>query len=233
MNIRKCFSAATLAFSIMFSVTPAQAGIPVIDAAALTQQIQQVVSWVQQFQQMQDQFNKLQQQFQQMQTMTTKLDGARSLGSILNDPAIKAALPPEMRDASQLLLNPSAMGTSQANLNGILASFGVSTTTDPNAGKSLADVVGKAQAILTSSQQRQVQLQALAAQVDGSADAKSSLDLLNRNTLEVANISNASIQAQAALEAARQSAELRRLAADQTYTRALRDALSAPLRTIN
>lgn len=232
MSMRKYFSIATLAFSVMFAAMPARAGIPVIDAAALTQQIQQVVSWVQQFQQMQDQFNKLQQQFQQMQTMTTKLDGARSLGSILNDPAIRAALPPEIRDSAQLLLNPSALGTSQANINGILGSFGVSTAIDANAGKQPADVLGKAQAILTSAQQRQTQLQNLASRVDGSVDAKESLDLLNRNTLEVASITNQQIQTQASLEAARQATELANIARNQQISGAMATGAAKPLRTL-
>lgn len=230
MSMRKYFSTAAFSFVVLLSSMPAKAGIPVIDAAALTQQIQQVVSWFQQFQQMQDQFNKLQQQFQQMQTMTNKLDGARSLGSILNDPSIRAALPPEMRDAAQLLLNPSALGTSQANINGILASFGVTNTVDPNAGKQLADVLGKAQSILTSTQQRQTQLQNLATRVDGAVDAKESMDLLNRNTLEVANINNQQIQTQAALEAARQAAELANLAKHQRFVEDAARGASAPLR---
>jgi type IV secretion system protein VirB5 len=233
MNIRKYFSATTLAFSVMFAAMPARAGIPVIDAAALTQQIQQVVSWVQQFQQMQDQFNKLQQQFQQMQTMTNKLDGARSLGSILNDPAIKAALPPEMQNAAQLMLNPSALGTSPANISGILASFGVSTSVNANAGKQLADTLGKAQAILTSAQQRQTQLQNLAARVDGSVDAKESMDLLNRNTLEVASITNQQIQTQASLEAARQATELANIARNQQHSAAMAAGAARPLRTLS
>ena len=232
MNIRKYFSAAALAFSVMFAAMPARAGIPVIDAGAIAHALTQVQAWGQQFQQMTDQFNKLQQQFQQMQTMTNKLDGARSLGSILNDPAIKAALPPEMRDAAQLLLNPAALGTSQASINGILASFGVSTAVDANAGKQLADVLGKAQAILTSAQQRQTQLQNLAARVDTSADAKESLDLLNRNTLEVASITNQSIQTQASLEAARQATELANIARNQQISGAMASGAAKPLRTL-
>jgi type IV secretion system protein VirB5 len=232
MNIRKYFSAATLTITVMFTAMPVQAGIPVIDAAALTQQIQQVISWVQQFQQMQDHFNKLQQQFQQMQTMTTKLDGARSLGSILNDPAIKASLPPEMRDSAQMLLNPAALSTSQANINGILASFGISTTVDANAGKQTADTLGKAQAILTSTQQRLIQLQNLGSRVDGAVDAKESMDLLNRNTLEVANITNLQIQTQASLEAARQASELANIARNQQIADAMATGAAKPLRTL-
>lgn len=232
MSIKKYVSSALLAFTVMFTALPARAGIPVIDAAALTQQIQQVVSWVQQFQQMQDQFNKLQAQLQQMTTMTNKLDGARSLGSILNDPTIKAALPPEMRDAAQLMLNPSALGTSQANINGILASFGITGVNDLTSTKGVADAIGKAQAILTSTQQRQTQLTALAARVDGASDAKESMDLLNRNTLEVANINNQLIQTIASTEAAKRSQELREAADLQEFAAKFRTGSSAPIRVI-
>jgi type IV secretion system protein VirB5 len=164
--------------------------------------------------------------------MTAKLDGMRSLGSILNDPGIKAALPPEMRDAAQMLVNPSATGTSQANIDGILASFGVKTTLDPNAGKQLADSLGKAQAILTSTQQRQTQLQNLASRVDSSADAKESMDLLNRNTLEVANITNQQIQTQALLDAARQATELANIARSQKSSQDMATGAAKPIRDL-
>jgi type IV secretion system protein VirB5 len=232
MSIRKYITSAMLALSVMCAAMPARAGIPVIDAAALTQQIQQVVSWVQQFQQMQDQFTKLQQQFQQMQTMTTKLDGARSLGSILNDPAIKAALPPEMRDAASMLLNPSALGTSQANIDSIMASFGITGTSQLASATGVADAMGKSQAILTSTQQRQAQLQALAGRVDGAADAKESMDLLNRNTLEVASINNQLIQTIASSDAAKRAQELREAAELQDFASKFKVGASAPIRAI-
>lgn len=230
MNFKRYVSSVLVSFAVIFAASPARAGIPVIDGAAIAQQIQQVLAWGQQYQQMVDQITKLQQQFQQMQAMTSKLDGARALGSILNDPTIKAALPPEMRDAAQMLLNPSASGTSQANISGILASFGVSTTLDSNAGKALADTLGKAQAILTSAQQRQTQLQSLAARVDGASDAKESMDLLNRNTLEVASINNTMIQTMASLEAARQAAELKNVAKRQQFADSLKQGGAAPLK---
>lgn len=232
MSVKKYVTSAMLALSVMCTAMPARAGIPTIDLAAIAQAGLQVQAWGQQYQQMVQQFQQLQQQFQQMEAMTNKLDGARSLGSILNDPAIKAALPPEMRDSAQMLLNPSALGTSQANIDGILASFGVSTTVDANAGKQPADVLGKAQAIMTSAQQRQSQLQSLALRVDGSVDAKESMDLLNRNTLEVASITNQQIQAQASLEAARQATELANIARNQQISGEMATGAAKPLRTL-
>lgn len=230
MGIRKFVSSAAITALLLFAALPTRAGIPVIDSSNLAQQIQQVISWGQQAQQMLDQINKLQQQFQQLQTMTSKLDGMRSLGTILNDPTIQASLPPEMRNATQLLLNPTALATSQANLNQILNAFGVSTTANPNAGQAIADTIGRAQQILASTQARSMQLQQLANRVDSTADAKESLDMVNRNVLEAASINNQMMQTMAALEAARQTAELKRLADNQAYFAALRSGGARPLR---
>lgn len=231
MIFRKWFSGAFVSALMLFAALPARAGIPVIDGSNLAQQIQQVLSWGQQAQQMIDQFNKLQQQYQQLQTMTTKLEGIRNLGTILNDPTIRSVLPPEMQNASQLLLNPQAFATNAANLTQILTAFGVNTTANPNAGKALADSIGRAQQILASSESRATQLQALASRVDTTADAKDSLDMVNRNVIEAASINNQMMQTMASLEAARQSAELQRLAQNQAYFANLKAGGAQPLKT--
>lgn len=231
MNLRKAVFGVAFSALMMFAAVPARAGIPVLDAANLANSIQQVLAWSQQAQDMINQINALRQQFQQLQTMTTKLDGIRNLGTILQDPNIRAALPPEMRDATQLLLNPSALATSQAQLNQILSSFGVNTTANPNAGQAAADAIGRMQQILASTQTRTAQLSQLAARVNTTADAKESLDMMNRNVLEAASISNQMTQTMAALEAARQAIELKRLADNQTYFNNLNSAAGRPLRT--
>jgi type IV secretion system protein VirB5 len=198
MSIRKLFTSAAISTMLLFAALPAKAGIPVIDGANLAQQIQQVISWVQQYQQMADQFNKLQQQFQQMQ-----------------NPAIANALPPEMRDAARLLANPSGLSTDPAAISAVLASFGITQTGVVSAAQGNADALSKAQSILAASQQRQTQLQTLGLRVDGAADAKESLDLLNRNTLESANIQNQLMQTMATIEAAKQQQELAQRARHQ------------------
>jgi type IV secretion system protein VirB5 len=229
MFIKRLLSTGILTFAFMFSTGPARAGIPVIDATSIAQQIQQVVAWAQQYTQMVDQLNQLQAQFNQLQTMTGKLDGSRALGTILNDPTIQSQLPPELRNAAAMLLNPAALSSSTASINSILSSFGVSGVIDPAAGRSIADSYGRAQSILASAQQRSTQLQALAARVDNAADAKESLDLLNRNTLESANINNQMVQTMAALEAARQAEELRRVARSQAFSAAASTGARAPV----
>jgi type IV secretion system protein VirB5 len=232
MRTRHFASLCAVSASLLLTAVPARAGIPVIDGTNLAQQIQQVVSWGQQARQMINQIQQLQQQFQQLQTMTSKLEGVRSLGSILNDPAIRSVLPPEMRDATQLLLNPSALAISQANLNQILASFGVTTSLDPTAGKAIADTLGRAQQILASTQTRQTQLAALATRVDTTADAKDSLDMLNRNVLEAANINNQIIQTMAALEAARKTTEMQQVARDQQFGNSAQTGAARPIRVL-
>ncbi|WP_395006673.1 type IV secretion system protein [Undibacterium sp.] len=230
MSIRKLFTTVAISGMLFFAALPARAGIPVIDGSNLAQQIQQVLSWGQQAQQMLDQINKLQQQFQQLQTMTQKLDGGRGLGSILQNPAIANALPPEMRDAAQLLLNPSAMSSSPAAISSVLASFGITQTGIVTAAQGNADALSKAQAILAASQQRQTQLQSLGLRVDGAADAKESLDLLNRNTLETASIQNQMMQTMASIEAAKQQQELAQAAQIQRDTATSTSRLAAPVR---
>lgn len=230
MNIRKILSSLSVTALMLFSSVPAKAGIPVIDGANLAQAIQEVLAWGQQAQQMVDQLQQLQQQYQQLQTMTTKLEGIRNLGTILNDPNIRASLPPEMRDAAQLLINPSALATSQANLNQILTSFGIDTSRNPTAGQTAADSLGRTQQILASTESRSAQLAQLAARVDSTVDAKDSLDMMNRNVLEAANINNQMMQTMAALEAARQAAELKRLADNQRYFANLNSGAKQPLK---
>jgi type IV secretion system protein VirB5 len=215
MSIRKLLSSVALSFTLLLGANPAQAGIPVIDGTSIAQQIQQVIAWGQQAQQMVDQFTKLQQQFQQLQTMTNKLDGGRGLGSILQNPAIMNALPPEMRDAAQLLANPSGLSSNAGAVSGVLASFGITQTGIVSASQNNADGLVRAQAILAATQQRQNSLQALGLRVDAAADAKESMDLLNRNTLESASIQNQLMQTMASIEAAKQQAELAQRARDQ------------------
>lgn len=231
MNLRKFFSSVVFGGAMLFAALPARAGIPVIDVANLANSVQQVIAWGQQYTQMLDQINQLQQQMSQLQTMTSKLEGVRNLGTILNDPSIRAALPPDMRDSTQLLLNPSALTTSTANLQQILASFGVNATAYPTAGTSQADLIGRMQQILAASQGRENQLGQLAQRVNTTSDAKDSMDMMNRNVLEAASVNNQLMQTVASVEAARQAAELRKIADDQAYFARVKAAGQQPLRT--
>jgi type IV secretion system protein VirB5 len=229
VNIRIFIRTGLLAFAFMLAAMPARAGIPVFDGTSIAQQIQQVAAWDQQYGQMAESLGKLQQQYQQLQSMTSKLDGGRGLGSIQNDPGIQSILPNEIRNPASLLTNPSSFSTSATNISSIQAAFGVGTTVDSSAGASAADGLGRAQSILVSSQLRETQLKALASRVDTAPDAKASMDLLNRNTLEAASINNQLIQTMAALEAAKRAEELRATARHQQFAAGARAGAAAPI----
>ena len=234
MNLRRSLSRISgfiAAMTLCFSSTTASAGIPVIDAASLAQQIQQVLAWAQQYQQMAQQYQQMVQQLQQLKTTYQSMSGARGLGAIAQNPAILSVLPTEIQDPLQMLVNPSATGTTLTNLNQIRSSFGINSTTDPSAGLSNAETIGRLNKILTSAKYRASQLQTLSNRVDTAADSKESLDLINRNVLEAASISNQAIQTAASMEAARQAEALRLLAARQTFNDGLKSGASAPLLT--
>jgi type IV secretion system protein VirB5 len=157
-------------------------------------------------------------QLKQAKTMTQKLDGLRGLGTILNDPSVFAMLPPEMRNTAQLLYSPAAYSTDINAINNILSSFGLNGSQVNQSGiGGYADAIGRAQQIISSTGYRRAQIDRLAQRVNTSADAKDSLDMMNRNTLEVAKINNDLVGAMAAMDAAKQSAELKRVAYERAF----------------
>ena len=98
---------ATIVFLFMaLSAAPARAQIPVTDVAALTQHIQQVLAWGQQYAQMVEQIsNQVEQinnqveQINQLQNTYNSMTGSRGLGSFMNsitDQAARRYLPADM-----------------------------------------------------------------------------------------------------------------------------------------
>lgn len=224
MQIKKLVSVLALAGGLGITTVHAT-GIPVIDVANLANSIQQVIAWGGQSGQMVEQIQQYAQQIQQMQNMTTKFDAARNLGTILNNPAIRSMLPPEMQNANQIL-SSAISGNQQAAVNSILAAYSIPTTANPQLGQGSALMISNMQSVMASGQARQAQLDQLASRVDSSPDAKSSLDLLNRNVIESANASNQLMQTIASIEANREASRLRDIAND----RARMDAILAAQR---
>lgn len=220
MNLKQKLSATAFAFGMTCVSAPSFGqGVPVIDAANLVNSLQQVIAWGQQQSQMVQQIQQFAQQIQQMQNMTTKLDAARNLGTILSNPAIASTLPPQMANANQLL-NAAISSGQQSAINSILSAYGVPTAANPTLGQGSAMAISDMQSVLASTQLRQGQLNQLATRVDSSPDAKDSLDLLNRNVIESAYINNQMIQTMAAIEAGKEAARLRSIAADEAIATA-------------
>jgi type IV secretion system protein VirB5 len=231
MKISKCILNFVFALTVMFSATQARAGIPTIDVANLVQSIQEVLAWGEQYKQMADSIKAYADQLKQAKTMTEKLDGLRNLGTILNDPNVFAMLPPEMRNTAQLLTQPSSYSSDPNAIRQILGSFGLSASTSGSTVlNSYADSIGRAQQLISSTNLRRAQIDRLAMRVDGVKDAKDSLDMLNRNTLEVSRINNDLVASMAAIDAAKQQIELRKASYEKTFSDAMSRGLSAPRR---
>lgn len=221
MSFKKSFSAIAIATSALIATPSVHAqGIPVIDVANLVQAIQQVTSWGQQYTQMV-------QQIQQLQSQINAMTGPRGLGTILQDPAIMALLPPEIQTAGAAIANGSFTAAQQSAIDTLMQSYGVTVapygaTAAP--GQSAADALIKMQQVLASAQARTNQVSALANRVDSSVDAKDAADLNNRIGVEQANSINQLTQTLATIEANQRAAELRDTASLQET---LRDLLTA------
>ena len=85
--IKKVFAA----FALSATLGSAHAGIPVIDVANLFQSVQQVLAWVQQYQQMVDSIQEARNQVAQLQTTYNSMTGNRGLGTVLNGALDQAA----------------------------------------------------------------------------------------------------------------------------------------------
>ena len=91
---------AALCASMLFGATAANAGIPVIDVAALVQAVQEVMQSIQQI------TNQIR-QIEQLQSQVDAITGARNLGAILNNPALQNYIP---ANATQLVGNVQSNG---------------------------------------------------------------------------------------------------------------------------
>jgi type IV secretion system protein VirB5 len=202
-----CFSFYTPAFA---------GGIPVIDAASLAQQIQQVAAWAQQYQQMT-------QQIQQLQQQIASTTGSRGFSSALNSPAFQQARRMLPQDA-QTLLDLAANG-SYGNLANSINTIKQATTTLNNGSFSSAHASDQWAADLNraasnkalsmeaynSAQQRLSNLESLMSQISTTEDPKAIGELQARIATEQGLIQNeqAKIQAMTMLVAAeKQIAEI-------------------------
>lgn len=207
-------------------------GIPTYDNANfLIQGIITTVSWVDQADQMLQQIQNLEDNLAQLKTETSKLDLARALGTILNDPNIHNQLPIEMQTASTLLSQGGAFSGSRLTaINSVLSAYGLQNTVNGipvTGGQIHADILSKMQAVLTSAQTRNDEIDQLASEVDGAPDAKASMDLVNRNVIEQTRTSTDLMQTMATIEANRQAEQLRTEADNQNRFTAMKARAAA------
>lgn len=190
---------ATLAVLVsLFGSPAAHAGIPVLDAANLTQAIMEVLAWAEQYGQMIEEIQQLEQQYNQAVQQYDSLTGSRGLGDILNNQSLQGVVPSNLastynsinsggysgltsaakslRDASKIYNCEDRAGDAQVACQ---ATLNQNSQTQANLQNAL-DLV----------QQRTSQIQSLQSQINSTSDPKAIAELQARIQSENTQISN-------------------------------------------
>lgn len=175
-------------------------GIPVIDAANMTQNLMNHVEDVAKFV---EQIEQLKAQLTQMQQQYDALTGTRNLGDILNNPAFKDYLPADWQNVYKSLQNggySGLTGTAAAirNANRLFdtcaAKQGEAKTLCERAASKAAQDKAFADEAFDSARSRWDQIEALMRKVNETHDPKGIAELQARITAETAAIQNEQVK---------------------------------------
>ena len=210
-------------FSTMLSLMPlSAAAVPVVDATGWLTWARQEVKWAEQalswYQQASDMVKSITEAQNTVKGVKANLDnlsGKKILGLANINPNVWLKLPPEMKDASDLLVRAGQVRSNPTAIADVLRKFAVKTTVIPSAGQAAADQYLKMNLLLQSTQQRTNEIYDLSSAINSTEDAKSAMDLISRNSLQNAKITNDLIQTMAMVEANKQAVEMSNLASDQ------------------
>lgn len=209
--MKKVIRAFALALAV-FGFNNANAGIPVIDVAAIAQQVQQVIAWGKQYTQMVDQINNLRNQYAQLQTTYNSLTGDRGLATLMNaatDQAARRYLPEQADELEKLA---SGLVSGYGPLQSSIASLRAKVSTLPpgtfGAGTdalkalsakldSIATQQAMGKAAYSSAAQRTRDLENLIATSALATDPKAIAEMQTRITAQQALLQNESSKLQA------------------------------------
>ena len=150
----------------------AQAQIPVTDVASIStsvaNQVESIAKWAQQF-------NQLQQQIQQYQQQYAAITGPRGMGALLDNTALKAALPADWQQVLTDVKKTSAYITERKKYPTFSSAPKANSMYDVIASQNalMSDLYGKANSRLSL-------IQSLTAQIDSANDPAAKADLANR-----------------------------------------------------
>lgn len=178
-------------FSFFAALLPAHAQIPVTDAMSLAQQIQQVAAWAQQIQGMRDQLG-------QQQQLYSSMNGARGIGQLLNNPALRNSLPTDWQNVYSSIQSGGYSGLtgSAKMIRDANAIYTCNTGTTEEIARCNRELNKSAQDkafandAYTASQRRLDNIQGLMGQIDNATDPKQIQDLQVRMQAENAMIQN-------------------------------------------
>ena len=150
----------------------AQAQIPVTDIAhittSVTNQVESISKWAMQF-------NQLQQQITQYQQQYSAITGSRGMGALLDNTALKAALPADWQQVLTDVKKTSAYITERGKYP---------TFSNAPKANNMYDVIASQNAIMSDlygkANNRLSLIQSLTAQIDSANDPAAKADLANR-----------------------------------------------------
>jgi type IV secretion system protein VirB5 len=197
---------AFAAVALLGVAQPGRAQIPVTDVASLTQQIQQVLAWAQQYGQMVTQINNQVQQITHLRDTYNSMTGARMLGSLMNgagDLSARRYLPSELTQVYDLYNNSVVPGFGALTAR-IAALRSTISTLPPGyfpAGSAMNTELGKvldslgaqrsmAEVAYKNSTERIPNIEALMARINSTNDPKEIAELQARIGAEQALIQN-------------------------------------------
>jgi type IV secretion system protein VirB5 len=171
MKVKVIVLQALTALTVAFS-GGANAQIPVTDLVQIgthiTNQIESIAKWGTQFTQMKTQIEQYQKQYE-------ALTGARGMGTLLNDPSIKAALPQDWQNLLASVKSTSAYLTERSKYptSGSMLKTNAMFDTIASQNAVMSDLYKK-------SNQRVAQIESLMAKIDTATDPAAKADLTNR-----------------------------------------------------
>jgi type IV secretion system protein VirB5 len=200
---------ALAATVVLGAASQAQAGIPVFDAAAVAQAVQQVTAWGKQYSQMAQQYSQMVSSYNQAVTTHNSLNGARGMNTLVNDPAVRRYLPNEWGQAMNLLNSPGGYTGLQTRITSIRSASQITsiedTGLDPNSAAGRAFVGSQNQAAMNralseegykQASDRITAIQTLIDKVGDAPDAKDVADLQARIQAEQVMVQNELVKLQ-------------------------------------
>lgn len=183
------------------------AGIPTIDVANLLSSVQQVLAWMQQYEQMMQQIQGVQRQVQQAEQMYNNISGIRNMGDLVNNPALRQYMPQGWNQAMALASNPGSFSDISSSIQSIRSAARIagieSTNLNPNSPAARSFVGSQNQAATNralgeagyeAATGRIASIQTLLDQVNAAPDQKDILDLQARIAAESAMVENENVK---------------------------------------
>lgn len=183
---------AVVAVSLLSLASASFAGVPVSIVASVPDTINQIATmqkWVTQLQQMKTQVDQMKAQYE-------SLTGARGLGQIMNNPALRTYLPDQWTG-----IYDKVKGGSLAGISSVASSIATAEGFDPNATgatKRQNEIMAANKAMTMRAYDQTLarlnNIQSLMEQADATQDVKAAADLNNRVAAENAMIQNEQIR---------------------------------------